>query len=393
MDTEYKETSATPEASVAEAAPEALKKKIPVWKWLLPVLLVLAAAAAVAFLLIGREPVAGPDDYIAELNYANGGLVTYDSEHVYYLAPSDTSLFIQKDKSTCLYEADPNGKKSRMICKKDSIVTIRSAGSELYCLGKDSSDDAPYLACIDKTSGKLTTLRRFSSETNISYFLVRDSDLFYCADGTLYKGVLESVEPSMDAVLLENCRALHFSGGTVYYSSEDEIFAYKLRSGKSRSICSMAAEQICRKGDRLFFINPDGVFSVSYKGGKPTKLATHNSSEYTVSFFTLYDGNILYAYGFGADEVDEFSPYVKRFSSNPLFLAFSKTILLLNGNAEYIGEDGGKPAGVGRPVCDLVDLPGVSSSGTASGFYITPNQTFYSRNLLFYSLVKTMEFK
>ena len=78
MDTEYKETSATPEASVAEAAPEALKKKIPVWKWLLPVLLVLAAAAAVAFLLIGREPVAGPDDYIAELNYANGGLVTYD---------------------------------------------------------------------------------------------------------------------------------------------------------------------------------------------------------------------------------------------------------------------------------------------------------------------------
>ena len=65
MDTEYKETSAAlgldgsaPEtatdAGAAEAAPEVSKKTPPVWKWLAPVLLVLAAAAVI-FLLIGRK--------------------------------------------------------------------------------------------------------------------------------------------------------------------------------------------------------------------------------------------------------------------------------------------------------------------------------------------------
>ena len=93
MDTEYKETSAAlgldgsaPEtatdAGAAEAAPEVSKKTPPVWKWLAPVLLVLAAAAVI-FLLIGRK---SADDYIAELNYDNGGLVTYDNQYVYYLA-------------------------------------------------------------------------------------------------------------------------------------------------------------------------------------------------------------------------------------------------------------------------------------------------------------------
>ena len=229
MDTEYKETSAAPgldgsapetatDAGAAEAAPEVSKKTPPVWKWLAPVLLVLAAAAVI-LLLIGRK---SADDYIAELNYDNGGLVTYDNQYVYYLAPYHIN---SEDKRIVVYEVDPSGDESRVICKENTIKAIRSAGSELYCLGAKGSKGAPYLAHIDKTSGELTVLRRFPAETRISYFLVRNSDLFYCADGTLYKGTLESAEPSTDAVLLENCRAVHFSGKTVYYSSEDEILA------------------------------------------------------------------------------------------------------------------------------------------------------------------------
>ena len=190
MDTEYKETSAAlgldgsaPEtatdAGAAEAAPEVSKKTPPVWKWLAPVLLVLAAAAVI-FLLIGRK---SADDYIAELNYDNGGLVTYDNQYVYYLAPYHIN---SEDKRIVVYEVDPSGDESRVICKENTIKAIRSAGSELYCLGAKGSKGAPYLAHIDKTSGELTVLRRFPAETRISYFLVRNSDLFYCADGTLY---------------------------------------------------------------------------------------------------------------------------------------------------------------------------------------------------------------
>ena len=154
MDTEYKETSAAlgldgsaPEtatdAGAAEAAPEVSKKTPPVWKWLAPVLLVLAAAAVI-FLLIGRK---SADDYIAELNYDNGGLVTYDNQYVYYLAPYHIN---SEDKRIVVYEVDPSGDESRVICKENTIKAIRSAGSELYCLGAKGSKGAPYLAHIDK---------------------------------------------------------------------------------------------------------------------------------------------------------------------------------------------------------------------------------------------------
>lgn len=391
MDTEYKETSATPEASAAEAAPEALKKKIPVWKRLLPVLLVLAAAAAVAFLLIGREPVAGSDDYIAELNYANGGLVTYDSEHAYFLSPDDLN---SEDKYIVVFEVYPNGDEPRVICKENTIKTIRSAGSELYCLGAKGTDGAPYLARIDKVSGKLTILRRFSEDTKISYFLVRDSGLFYCADGTLYKGVLESAAPSTDTVLLENCLAVHFCGGTVYYSSEDEILAYNLRSGKIQLLCSAAATQICRKGDVLFFMNSDGLFSVGSEGGEPTQLVAHDSSEaYLSSAFSLYNGNILYEYSMDVGEIantvdslglDNYAPSAR---AEMIFLIGMAS---LNGLPQYIGEDGGEPVGAERPICSLKESS--DSNDLVSGFYITPYQTYFSINLASYSFVSTIKF-
>lgn len=129
MDTEYKETSAAPgldgsapetatDAGAAEAAPEVSKKTPPVWKWLAPVLLVLAAAAVI-LLLIGRK---SADDYIAELNYDNGGLVTYDNQYVYYLAPYHIN---SEDKRIVVYEVDPSGDESRVICKENTIKAIR----------------------------------------------------------------------------------------------------------------------------------------------------------------------------------------------------------------------------------------------------------------------------
>ena len=140
MDTEYKETSAAPgldgsapetatDAGASEAAPEVSKKTPPVWKWLAPVLLVLAAAAVI-FLLIGRK---SADDYIAELNYDNGGLVTYDNQYVYYLAPYHIN---SEDKRIVVYEVDPSGDESRVICKENTIKAIRSAGSTVLSRGE-----------------------------------------------------------------------------------------------------------------------------------------------------------------------------------------------------------------------------------------------------------------
>ena len=295
MNTEYKEMPVAPESDAAVSAPspaspasagetESPKKKVPLWIWLVMSLLFLAAAVVIFFISI--EPGAS-DDYLAELNYANGGLVAYDSEHVYYLAPAETGP--EKSEYIFVYEADPYGNDPRVICKEKALETIRSVDSELYCLGKSGADETPSLARINKSTGDLTVLRSFPAETEITYFTVRDSELFYCADGTLYKGVLEKTEPTADTVLLNDCAAVHFSGGTVYYSTEEEIFAYKLRSGKVRPLCSAAAAQICRKGDQLFFINQDGLFSVSSKGGEATKLAAHNSSDTSLfSVFSLY---------------------------------------------------------------------------------------------------------
>ena len=396
MDTEYKETSAAPgldgsapetatDAGAAEAAPEVSKKTPPVWKWLAPVLLVLAAAAVI-LLLIGRK---SADDYIAELNYDNGGLVTYDNQYVYYLAPYHIN---SEDKRIVVYEVDPSGDESRVICKENTIKAIRSAGSELYCLGAKGSKGAPYLAHIDKTSGELTVLRRFPAETRISYFLVRNSDLFYCADGTLYKGTLESAEPSTDAVLLENCRAVHFSGKTVYYSSEDEILAYDLRSGKSQPLFSAQATQICRKGDTLFFMNSDGIFSAGCKGREPKLLAVHDSSEANLSsVFSLYNGNILYEY---STDIIGLSDIIDSLDSDKLSLrdmektAFMIGMAMLNGHVEYISEDGGEPAE--RPVCFIEESSDISDF--VSGFYITPYQTYFSTDFASYSLVNPMKF-
>lgn len=387
--------SAVPETdtteSPAEVAPKVPKKKTPVWKWLIPVLLVLAAAAAAVFLLVDREPVAGPDDYIAELNYANGGLVAYDSEHAYFLSPDDLN---SEDKYIVVFEVYPNGDEPRVICRENTIKTIRSAGSELYCLGAKGTDGAPFLAHIDKASGKLTMLRRFSEDTKISYFLVRDSDLFYCADGTLYKGILESAAPSTDAILLEDCRAVHFSGGTVYYSSEDEILAYNLRSGKIQPVCSAGATQICRKGDVLFFMNSDGLFSVGSEGGEPTQLAAHDSSEaYLSSAFSLYNGNILYEYSMDVGEIadtvgslglDNYAPSAR---AEMIFLIGMAT---MNGYPQYIGENGGEPVGAERPIYSFKESS--DSNDLVSGFYITPYQTYFSTNLISYFFVSTMSF-
>ena len=397
---EHEKISAAPEsADTATETPaaditEAPEPKRSIWKWMIPAFLVLIAAAAAVFLLVNRDPAPKPDAYIAELNYANGGLVAYDGDHVYYLAPYDTSSLLGRtDKSICVYEADARGTNPRMICKKDSVTAIRSVGGELYCLGRDGSKDVPFLAHIDKASGKMTTLRRFSKDTHISYFLVRDSDLFYCADGVLYKGTLESADPSADTLLLENCSAVHFSGRNVYYSSEEEILAYDLRSGKTRSICSVAAKQICRKDDRLFFINLDGVFSVPCKGGEPTMLVPH-SADSSLCFFTLYNSNILYAYNLSVDEINGFESRIKRIAPDPLSSIMLKAILLLNGGPERIGEDGGKPSGTKTPVCGRADqLSAIFPSGMASGFYITPSRAFYSANVLFYSMVEPMEFE
>lgn len=402
MDTEYKEMPVAPESDAAVSAPslvppasagetESPKKKVPLWIWLAMSLLFLAAAVVIFFISI--EPSGASDDYLAELNYANGGLVAYDSEHVYYLAPAETGP--EKSEYILVYETDPYGNDPRVISKEKTLETIRSAESELYCLGKSGADETPFLAQINKSTGDLTVLRSFPAETEITYFTVRDSELFYCADGTLYKGFLEKTEPTADTVLLNDCAAVHFSGGTVYYSSEEEIFAYKLRSGKVRLLCSATAAQICRKGDQLFFINQDGLFSVSSKGGDATKLAAHNSSDASLfSVFSLYKDNILYGYGFDVDEIVELiDAHTGTSFSDRMYAPILKVILWFNGNVEYIGEDGGKPTGTERPVCAIPDYVSGSPYGIASGFYITPYQSYYSRNLILYSLVEPMEFK
>ena len=402
MDTEYKEmpTAAETDATVSAPSPaspvpvgeaESPKKKVPRWIWLALSIFLLAAAAVIFF--VGIESSGDSDDYLAELNYANGGLVAYDSEHVYYLAPAETGS--KKSEYILVYEADPYGNDPHVVCKEKALETIRSAESELYCFGKQGSDNTPFLARINKATGDLTVLRSFPAGTDITYFTVRDSELFYCANSTLYKGALEEAEPTADVALLNGCAAVHFSGDAVYYSSENEVFVYKLRSGKVRSLCSAAATQICRKGDQLFFMNQEVLLNVSSKGGEATKLVAHDSSETSFfSFFSLYKDNILYGYGFDADEVGELiDAHTGTSYSDQIYAPILKIILLFNGNVEYIGENGSEPTGTERPICAIPDYAVFSPYGIASGFYITPYQSYYSRNLVLYTLVEIMEFK
>lgn len=78
----------SPASPVPVGEVESPKKKVPRWIWLALSIFLLAAAAVIFF--VGIESSGDSDDYLAELNYANGGLVAYDSEHVYYLAPAET---------------------------------------------------------------------------------------------------------------------------------------------------------------------------------------------------------------------------------------------------------------------------------------------------------------
>ena len=72
------ETDATvsapsPASPVPVGEAESPKKKVPRWIWLALSIFLLAAAAVIFF--VGIESSGDSDDYLAELNYANGGLL------------------------------------------------------------------------------------------------------------------------------------------------------------------------------------------------------------------------------------------------------------------------------------------------------------------------------
>ena len=272
------ETQAEPTAQGAE-------EKTPAKKPAKGLLIGIAAVAAVIvvavvlFAILGKGSPSG--NYTMQANINNGARFTYSGNRLYFIGS-----YRDSDEGTSLYSTNYKGGDRELLSDDENISAILWAEGKLYF--ETSDDDTHSLNVMNGDGTNLTII--LESDDAFYDFDVVGNKLYYRQEKALHVCDLKG---NNDTVLLESVCDAALDGGYLYYvDEEDVIYAYQIKSGKTKELAQASgARSLVVYGDTLYFKCDTGLSSVPIKGDTGVRKVVRDED---MGNYTIYDDHIYY---------------------------------------------------------------------------------------------------
>lgn len=268
-----------------------------------------------------------PSEYVLGTttgNSANGGMVTSDSDWVYY---------VNVDDGGSIYKMKPDGTEKSLV-KDCRAYYLNVYGDYLYFL---DYNEHGFIHKMKKTGGEATVVYKAIG----TYLNVCDGLLYFSitpSKNTHY-GQVYSVDTDGNVprrVTFEFAGNVSCYDGYCYTCDEDgNIHRYSIDERKDEVIAETDAQQMCVNGYGIFYINGSGkVKKLSFEGNKSTL--------FTDAGIICLDGKYLYytdAAGNGIYKYDVTDTHVEQIS-------YAEGVTAINTDGKYVYyytiEDGGR---------------------------------------------------
>jgi len=266
--------------SPAAASSEKKRKRI----WVILVAALVLAVIAVAILLYhdygpgasaAATQTAGPSatpapsdagsryDPNLEADSNNGGYLTFDSTHLYYVG-----YYNDSDNHTSVYSSDLLGNEKTIISTDGSIARIRAVGDKIYYV-KIVGDSDFTIGCFNKDG---TEDRTILDGTGAPWYLtVQDNILYYGMNNDLYYYSLDQYDGD-EKKLLDDVHSICFAGNDIYFSDYDSLNVYHITEKSEETLCAATATCMLYDDGVLYYTNHNGLYSVSIAGFNPAFL-------------------------------------------------------------------------------------------------------------------------